>query len=70
MVIFPLAGVAQPDLRTADPNDVATLDDIIRAYNSIQLTWDGERWWILSWFFDVERDDNPIPAEFLPGEGN
>ena len=38
-----------------------------RGVNSIQLSWDGERWWILSWFFDVERDDNPIPAEFLPG---
>ncbi len=41
-----------------------------RGINSIQLVWDGERWWILSWFFDVERDDNPIPAEFLPGGGS
>lgn len=40
-----------------------------RGINSIQLTWDGDRWWILSWFFDVERPDNPIPAEFLPGPG-
>lgn len=40
-----------------------------RGINSIQLSWDGERWWILSWFFDVERDDNPIPAEFLPSGG-
>ena len=38
-----------------------------RGINSIQLTWDGERWWIVSWIFDQERPDNPIPAEFLPG---
>jgi len=40
-----------------------------RGINSIQLTWDGNRWWIVGWFFDVERPDNPIPAEFLPGAG-
>jgi len=38
-----------------------------RGINSIQLTWDGERWWIVSWIFDSERPDNPIPEEFLPG---
>jgi len=40
-----------------------------RGINSIQLTWDGERWWIVSWIFDSERPDNPIPLHFLPGEG-
>ena len=40
-----------------------------RGINSIQLTWDGERWWIVSWIFDSERPDNPIPSEFLPGGG-
>lgn len=40
-----------------------------RGINSIQLTWDGERWWIASWIFDSEREDNPIPREFLPGGG-
>ncbi|MCA9738697.1 MAG: DUF4440 domain-containing protein [Gemmatimonadetes bacterium] len=38
-----------------------------RGINSIQLTWDGQRWWILSWFFDQEREGNPIPGEYLPG---
>jgi hypothetical protein len=42
---------------------------IDRGINSIQLTWDGERWWIVSWIFDSERPDNPIPEEFLPGKG-
>ncbi|MEZ4416766.1 MAG: hypothetical protein R3E10_13540 [Gemmatimonadota bacterium] len=37
-----------------------------RGINSIQLRWDGARWWILSWFFDEERPDNPIPERYLP----
>lgn len=40
-----------------------------RGINSIQLTWDGERWWIVSWIFDSERPENPIPPEFLPEKG-
>lgn len=40
-----------------------------RGINSIQLTWDGKRWWIVSWTYDEERSDNPIPAEFLPERG-
>ena len=32
-----------------------------RGINSIQLYNDGTRWWILSWMFDSERNDNPIP---------
>ena len=40
-----------------------------RGINSIQLTWDGDRWWIVSWIFDSERPDNPIPSRFLPEGG-
>lgn len=40
-----------------------------RGINSIQLTWDGERWWIVSWIFDQERPGNSIPSQFLPGGG-
>jgi hypothetical protein len=40
-----------------------------RGINSIQLTWDGDRWWIVSWVFDSERPDNPIPPEYLPEKG-
>lgn len=39
-----------------------------RGINSIQLYHDGTRWWITAWIFDSERDDLPIPPEFLPGE--
>ncbi|MGD2120924.1 MAG: hypothetical protein PVJ76_04230 [Gemmatimonadota bacterium] len=40
-----------------------------RGINSIQLTWDGQRWWIVSWIFDSEGPENPIPPEFLPEKG-
>jgi hypothetical protein len=37
-----------------------------RGINSIQLLRDGNRWWIASVVWDVERADNPIPAAYLP----
>lgn len=38
-----------------------------RGINSIQLLEDGGRWWIVTIFWDNERPDNPIPAEYLKG---
>jgi hypothetical protein len=38
-----------------------------RGINSIQLYHDGARWWVVTIFWDSERPDNPIPAEYLPG---
>ena len=45
-----------------------TLDGplIGRGVNSIELFYDGKRWWIASVSWDEERPDNPIPKEFLP----
>ncbi|HUP00436.1 MAG TPA: hypothetical protein VM737_02820 [Gemmatimonadota bacterium] len=37
-----------------------------RGINSIQLYFDGARWWITGWVFDSERAGNPIPRQFLP----
>jgi hypothetical protein len=37
-----------------------------RGINSIELFWDGKRWWIASAVWDDERPDNPIPREYLP----
>ncbi|MBZ5574390.1 MAG: hypothetical protein LAO09_21245 [Acidobacteriia bacterium] len=37
-----------------------------RGINSVELFWDGKRWWIASAIWDDERPDNPIPAKFLP----
>lgn len=36
-----------------------------RGINSIELFYDGTRFWILGWFYDGERKDNPIPEEYL-----
>jgi len=36
-----------------------------RGINSIQLFFDGSRWWIVSVLWDEEREDTPIPEEFL-----
>jgi hypothetical protein len=38
---------------------------IERGINSIELYFDGTRFWLLGWFFDGERKDNPIPGEYL-----
>jgi hypothetical protein len=35
-----------------------------RGINSIQLLYDGSRWWIVSILWDEERADNPLPKEF------
>lgn len=39
---------------------------IARGINSLQLYFDGARWWITEAMWDDERPDNPIPKEFLP----
>ena len=38
----------------------------VRGINSIQLFFDGKRWWVVTIFWDSERPDQPIPAEYLP----
>ena len=44
---------------------------MFRGINSMQLQWDGSRWWITAVIWDREREDNRIPPELLetPGEG-
>ena len=46
-------------MNTDDP------DSSVRGINSIQLYYDGERWWISCLIWEDERPDNPIPEEFL-----
>lgn len=36
-----------------------------RGINSIQLAYDGSRWWVVTVFWDSERADNPIPETYL-----
>ncbi|MGA8223342.1 MAG: hypothetical protein WB780_16970 [Candidatus Acidiferrales bacterium] len=38
---------------------------IARGVNSIELFWDGKRWWIASAIWDEEREDNPLPKDLL-----
>ncbi|HEX6940421.1 MAG TPA: hypothetical protein VF158_13485 [Longimicrobiales bacterium] len=38
-----------------------------RGINSIQLMYDGTRWWIVTVYWDSERPGQPIPAEYLRG---
>jgi len=37
-----------------------------RGINSIQLLNDGQRWWVVTIYWDGERPDNPIPGRYLP----
>lgn len=39
---------------------------IARGINSIELFWDGKRWWIANGIWTDETKDNPIPKEYLP----
>jgi hypothetical protein len=35
-----------------------------RGINSIQLAFDGKRWWVVNILWDEERPGNPLPEEF------
>jgi hypothetical protein len=37
-----------------------------RGINSIQLFHDGNRWCVMNMLWDNEREDNPLPDEYLP----
>jgi hypothetical protein len=37
-----------------------------RGINSFQLLKDGDRYWVVTVFWDSERPGNPIPAKYLP----
>jgi hypothetical protein len=37
-----------------------------RGINSIQLLKDGNRYWVVTIFWDAETPTNPIPAKYLP----
>lgn len=39
-----------------------------RGINSIQLMKDGNRWWVVTIFWDSERPGNEIPAKYLEGK--
>jgi len=40
------------------------VEPFARGINSFQLAWDGERWWVVTIFWDSEREGQPIPAKY------
>jgi hypothetical protein len=46
--------------------EAAPTKEPIRGINSIQLAWDGTRWWILNLAWDSERPGSALPPEYLP----
>jgi hypothetical protein len=51
---------------TYDTRRTETGPIIKRGINSIELFWDGKRWWIANAIWTDETKDNPIPKEYLP----
>jgi len=45
-----------------DPRDAVPFK---RGINSIQLFFDGQRWWIMNMLWDNERAGCPLPKEYL-----
>jgi len=39
---------------------------VARGINSVQLARAAGRWWIVSFLWDTERPDNPLPPGYLP----
>jgi hypothetical protein len=39
-----------------------------RGINSIQLLFDGKRWWVVTIYWQGESADNPLPKEYLPSK--
>lgn len=49
---------------------LADAQPFARGINSIQLTNDGTRWWVVTILWEPERADNPIPPRFLGRPGS
>jgi hypothetical protein len=44
-------------------------DDVtLRGINSLQLMFDGKRWWIVSLMWQAESKDVPLPKVYLPAK--
>lgn len=47
-------------------HDAEDAQPFARGINSFQLMNDGERWWVVTIFWEAERWDTPIPEKYLP----
>ena len=41
----------------------------MRGINSIQLWYDGKRWWVITIFWQSESHDTPIPEKYITANG-
>lgn len=41
-------------------------EPFMRGINSIQMLYDGNRWWIVNIYWMQETPENPIPVSYLP----
>ena len=41
----------------------------MRGINSIQLWYDGKRWWVITIFWQSESQDTPIPEKYITSKG-
>ena len=46
-------------------HDEKDAEPFMRGINSIQLFFDGERWWIVNIYWQHENADAPIPPQYL-----
>lgn len=46
-------------------HDAGDPEPFSRGINSFQLMHDGERWWIVTIYWEAETPDKPIPEEYL-----
>ena len=53
-------------MSTYETREVGTGPVTGRGVNSLDLYWDGKRWWITAASWDDERPGSPIPKELLP----
>jgi hypothetical protein len=53
-------------MSTYETHEVGTGPVTGRGVNSLDLYWDGKRWWITAASWDDERPNAPIPKELLP----
>lgn len=61
-VFGPIAHVFSTYESRHAPSDAAPFQ---RGINSVQLTYDGRRWWIASLLWRAETDKQPLPARYL-----
>lgn len=51
-------------------NKLSDPKPFMRGINSFQLLNDGQRWWIITIFWQQETPANPLPEKFLKTENN